>query len=435
MTDLTAQILPLIQQHSLPGLDLGDEFITPCYAGLSILNLPATICRLLGIPSLPRTAGPIDNRLLSAWEQHGLISAEIRNVILVLVDGLAYPRLQRWLNDGQAAAWQSLVQGGVLAPLTSVTPSTTSSALTTLWTGQPVARHAVTGYEMWLKEYGIVANAILQSPMAYNNDTGSLVRAGFNPETFLNLPMLGAYLAAHGIRSCALQHKTLLNSGLSQMLLKGVQSRVFTSTADAWVNLRLLLEERPSERQYLYLYWGELDTLGHPYGPDDERPAAEFAQFSAGMRRALLDRLPADIRRQTAIILTADHGMLSTLPQPDYELKNHPELLQRLHILPTGENRLAYLHVSPGQVDAVRAYFEQAWPGQFVVLDTPQAIASGLFGPGAAHPGLRDRTGDLVALARRSAYLWWANKKNHLLGRHGGLSAQEMLVPLLAARL
>jgi hypothetical protein len=31
--------------------------------------------------------------------------------------------------------------------------------------------------------------------------------------------------------------------------------------------------------------------------------------------------------------------------------------------------------------------------------------------------------------------MWWANKENPLIGRHGGLSSEEMLVPLLAARL
>ena len=40
-----------------------------------------------------------------------------------------------------------------------------------------------------------------------------------------------------------------------------------------------------------------------------------------------------------------------------------------------------------------------------------------------------------MAVAKGSAYWWWANAENALYGRHGGLSADEMLVPLLAARL
>lgn len=433
MSNLTTDILKLLKQQKIPGLELGDEFIAPAYGGLSILNLPATLCRLFGIPAV--AGNPFDERLLAPLEQTLAGDPSIRNVILIVMDGLAYHRLQRWLDDGSAPVWQRLSEQGLLAPITSIVPSTTASALAGLWTGQPTARHAITGYEMWLKEYGLVANMILHSPMAFPNETGSLVKAGFNPETFLSLPMLGAHLAAHGIRTHALQHKAILNSGLSQMMLKGMHTQAFLTASDLWINARRLLEERLPERQYLYVYWGELDTLGHPYGPDDERPAAEFAQFSAALQHYFLERLPADLQRQTALILTADHGMISTQPYTTYDLKNHPELLRRLHILPTGENRLAYLYVRPGQKKAVREYIEQAWPDQFVVLETAQAIAGGLFGPGTPSPELRDRTGDLVVAARGNAYWWWSNKKNHMLGRHGGLSEEEMVVPLVAGRL
>jgi hypothetical protein len=48
---------------------------------------------------------------------------------------------------------------------------------------------------------------------------------------------------------------------------------------------------------------------------------------------------------------------------------------------------------------------------------------------------LSDRIGDLIAIAADDAYLWWSAGKDFLLGRHGGLGADEMLVPFLAARL
>jgi hypothetical protein len=38
-------------------------------------------------------------------------------------------------------------------------------------------------------------------------------------------------------------------------------------------------------------------------------------------------------------------------------------------------------------------------------------------------------------VSQGSAYLWWAPKENVLIGRHGGVSPEEMLVPFLAARL
>jgi hypothetical protein len=94
-----------------------------------------------------------------------------------------------------------------------------------------------------------------------------------------------------------------------------------------------------------------------------------------------------------------------------------------------------YLFIRPGQTDNVRSYFDQTWPGQFVFLDPSEAVAKGLFGPGNLHPHLAERLGDLIVAARNDAYLWWADKENPFVGRHGGLSADEMIVPLLSVEL
>jgi predicted AlkP superfamily pyrophosphatase or phosphodiesterase len=427
MTDLTSDLLPRLREKRLPGLDLGDGFLLPDYAGGSILNLPSSVCRWLGAPGLG--AEPLRLDLTASFDR------TYRRVILILVDALALHRLQRWMADGTAPVWSCLAQQGQLAALTSITPSTTSAALTSLWSGRSPAEHGVVGYEVWLKEYGIVANMILHAPITYQNDAGSLSKAGFKPEAALPFPTLGTHLAAHGIRSYALQHRSILRSGLSQMFFTNVDAQGFTTLSDLWINLRHVIEDHPHERQYLWIYTGEIDHFSHFYHPDDERTIAEFAAFSLGFERLFLDRLSPSARKDTLVLLTADHGMVATRKDPVYDLANHPHLNRLLHILPTGEHRLMYLFTRPGQGEAVRAYYDQTWPGQFTFIDPAEAVAAGLFGPGQLHPRLMDRLGDMVVAARDRAYLWWADKENTLVGRHGGLDAEEMLVPLLAVEL
>jgi hypothetical protein len=426
--DLTEQLLPLIYQHRLSGLDLGGDFVYPFYEGYAIQNIPNSICRWLGAPEIAGV--PL------AIEATGpLNGAEFQRVVLVVVDALAFERLQRWMVDGTTPVWRELVKGGLFAPLTSITPSTTSAAITTFWTGRSPAEHGLTGYEMWFKEYGVVGNTITQSAMSFQNDTGGLERAGFKPEESLPFPVMGAYLATHGILTYALQQASIAHSGLSRTFFKDTKVQRFHTAADLWVNLRVLAESNPRQRLYAYVYWGEVDTLSHVYGPDDERTVAEFAQFSAAFERLFLQRLNPALRRDTLLILTADHGAVMTYPDPHYDLRNHPNLTRRLHIQPTGENRLAYLHIRPGQSAAVSEYIERAWPNQFTQIDSAFAVEAGLFGLGKRHPGLLDRVGDVIVAANGEAYLWWANKDNRIYGRHGGLGAQEMLVPFLVVRL
>lgn len=427
MLDLTAQILPRLQANRIPGVDLGDDLIYPAYQGASILNIPSSACRLLGVPEigaealLPEILDPVGD--------------EIRRVILIVMDGLAFHRLQRWLADGSAPVWNVLLKEGLLAPLTSITPSTTSAALTSLWTGRSPAEHGILGYEMWLKEYGVVANMITHSPITFRGEFGSLRHAGFNPESFLTLPTLGPHLAAHGVKAYAYQHLSIARSGLSEMLLRGVELRSFRTPADLWVRLRQSIESAPGERAYHWVYWDAVDYFSHHEGPDDERCAAEFTSFSAAFEASFLKRLPLALRQGTLLVLCSDHGEIATQPDPHYDLRSHPGLERRLHIRPSGENRLAFLFIRPGQTEAVREYIERTWMRQFSLMDAAYAAEAGLFGPGEAHPRLPDRMGELVLAAHGPAYLWWHPLDNFLLGRHGGLHPDEMLTPFLAARL
>ena len=71
----------------------------------------------------------------------------------------------------------------------------------------------------------------------------------------------------------------------------------------------------------------------------------------------------------------------------------------------------------------------------FRVVASDHALTNGLFGPGQPAKATRSRIGDRLVLSNGEAYLWWANKENPLLGRHGSLSPEEMLVPFLVTRL
>jgi hypothetical protein len=83
----------------------------------------------------------------------------------------------------------------------------------------------------------------------------------------------------------------------------------------------------------------------------------------------------------------------------------------------------------------VQEYFHQNWPGDFYLFKPAELVKAGAMGTGKADPRLFERLGDLIATARGRAYLWWADKENNLLGRHGGFTEQEMLAPFLAVRL
>jgi len=433
-----ADQLSELRSYRLSEFDLGSEFVYPHYAGRSILNIPDSICKLFGVPLLSNRS------LAEGILPEASIGESTQNVILIVVDALALHRLIRWMEDGTAPVWNELAHNWhnpvTFTPLTSITPSTTAAALTSLWTGRSPTEHGITGYEMWMKEYGVVANTILHAPMNFRDDIGTLSKAGFDPQKYLQtgshpFPTLGEHLATHDVSTFVLQHRSILRSGLSQMFFKDLSTQGFQNASDLWVNLRHLLENRRYQRTYYYVYWSEVDSFGHRYGPDDERTVAEFSSFSQSFERLFLSKLSPETRRNTLLILTADHGQITTQKDDHYQVQYHPAFWRRLHIQPTGENRLAFLYVRPGQMEAVSELVDRTWKNQFVQIDPVYAVENGLFGPGEPHPALLDRVGDTILLARERAYLWWGSIDNHLIGRHGGLHPEEMLIPFLAVYL
>lgn len=430
MPDLSQEFIPRLQSARLGDLRSDQDFLLPDYQGGSILNLSRTICELFGIPGFGAQA--LRPEYLEPLR--GSTGVPIRRVIMVLVDALALHRFRQWFQDGTASVWAPLVERGFLGALTSVFPSTTSCCLPSIWSGLSPAEHAQVGYELYLKEYGTTANMITHAPFTVGG-VGSLEKAGFKPENALPGTTLGTHLTAHGIRPVAFQHYSIANSGLSRMFLRDLDIRSFGNAAELWIHVRNLLASTKGERLFTGVYWSQVDTLSHTYGPDHEQPQAEFAHFSQAFERFFLSQLPEGGYQDTLVLLVADHGQITTSKDPFYDLRNHPQLLRRLHMTPTGENRAAYFYVRPSQFGAVREYLDRTFMNQFVQMDPLYAVEQGLFGPGTPHERLADRLGDLLVLARQRAFLWWASKDNPIIGRHGGLHQEEMVVPLLGVRL
>lgn len=425
MTESLEKLIAASTEPKLHSQAHNQHFVYPRYEGESILNILPSVAALLGVDGFQHPG--LEPKILSPLQR------EPQNIILILMDALAYHRLENWLAEEKDLGWHQLSDQGVLTPLTSICPSTTSAAITSYWTDSAAAQHGIMGYEMWLKEYGITANMIEHKPIQYRSGGGGLALAGFDPLSFLPVSSIASRFIDNDIEVHAFQHFAIINSGLSQMFMGEAVRHPIATAADMWIGIRELLESDTSSRKYIWAYWGQLDGTSHLHGPDSERARADFLNFSQAFDAYFTHKLDPTLKKNTLVILTADHGQIGTDPRADqYDLRNHPQFTKALHLLPTGENRLAYLHVKPGKLEVVKDYINSAWPGQFAVFETEEVLQAGLFGPGKKHPAVYDRLGDLIVAAKGDAFWWWAPKPNPLIGRHGGLSAQEMLVPFLA---
>jgi hypothetical protein len=408
-------------------LPAAENWVMPHYGGLSIANLPATVAGLFGeelegaLPALP--AG-----LWNDW------APGLRRVVLVVLDALGYRMLHDMWARGAGQALSDLASAGRLVPLTSVFPSTTDAALLSLSTGRPPAEHGWLAYIMYLREMGMAANAIMLCPM-WAHQSDMLVDWGLDPESLVTVPTLAGRLAPAGISTAAVLSARFIGSGFTQMLYRGVaELRGHIHASDLWVHLRHLLAETREDRALITAYWSGLDTLGHVYGHDTDLWQAEFRSVSHLVGSEFLASLPAEDREGTLLLITADHGQIRVPSEAIVRASDDPDLSRHLLVPVVGESRAAFLYPRPGRAPALREHLAGAYPGKFAVLDSPAALEAGLMGKPICDDAYA-RAGELLVLPRGQHALEHREPPVVLLGRHGGLTRDEMLVPLIGARL
>ncbi|MCP4426181.1 MAG: alkaline phosphatase family protein, partial [Chloroflexi bacterium] len=243
-------------------LNLPDEFLRPDYDGRSIANIPATVAALLDAPfaGLPPLEEPLWRPL-----------AGVKRVVALLVDAWGWNLLSQERERIGGLLSTAAVQG----QLTSIFPSTTVAALSSLWTGAAPSQHSLVGLRLFMPDYAVITQMLSFTP-TFGKYPDALIDAGLEPETFLAVPGFAEQLATAGVETHAFKGRSIVNSALSQMHDRGVaREHGVSSLADMFVQMRHLLEEKAGEPLFVNAYWPMVDTLSHIYGWNHESVAAE----------------------------------------------------------------------------------------------------------------------------------------------------------------
>ena len=191
--ELAYQIESSIRRDVPPfAAQLGDDVVWPRYDGYAIANLPATFAAILGTQMPAPALAPLPADL---WRDLG---RDVRRIVFVLIDALGYRRFRRALEADSKSGWRPLVERGRFFPLTSVFPSTTVAALSSLWTGLAPSQHGYLGTRLFLREYGALVDMI-SLKLVVNGVPGQLLTMGLDPDKFLPAPNLAEVLKAAGV--------------------------------------------------------------------------------------------------------------------------------------------------------------------------------------------------------------------------------------------
>ncbi len=360
-----------------------DKPVLPDYPGACIANI---------VPAL--LDGTVD---APTWLPSAAVEAD--QVVLLVLDGLGWEQLEARRH---LAPTLSSMAGG---PITSVTPTTTATALTSIATGLSPGEHGVVGYRVAVDHE--VLN-ILRWTTPLGDARGRIDPHDFQPTS-----------AFCSQRPCIVTKAEFVSSGFSGAHLSDVRFRGYRVPSTMLVELRQAMK---ANEPFVYMYYDGIDKVAHEYGLADHYDAELQA----------VDRLVADVFAElppgAVLVITADHGQVDV---GDNLVELHPDVTTHVSFQ-SGEGRFRWLHARPGRAaalaEAARAHHgDTGW-----VRERDETVEEGWWGERVTDTACA-RLGDVALVAReRVSYVDAADTGPfQLVGRHGSLTSAEMYVPLL----
>ena len=370
-------------------------FVEPAYGSRSLVDVVPAVGAAIGVKHRPDERAP-----------DALLLPEAPAYVVFLVDGLGARLLERY---AEAAPYLASLIGGQ-APGTAGVPSTTATSLSSLGTALPPGAHGLVGFTSRIPGTGRLLNAL-----AWDKQV--------DPKEWQPHATAFTGLRLNGASVTVVNKREFRGSGLTVAAHRGAEFVGADRVGERLAAAVAASSRRPS---LTYLYDGDLDWTGHRYGVASDSWLQQLSMVDAEAEH-LRESLSPDVR----LLVIADHGMVDSPIASRVDVDAEPALRDGLFLM-GGEARFRHLYCRSGAIDDVAATWRSVLGDRADVLTREEAIGRGWFG--AVEPLVMPRLGDVVVACRGDHAVISTTDFSYestLIGLHGSLTADEMLIPLL----
>ncbi len=328
-------------------------------------------------------------------------------VVLLVLDGLGWDQLRSRVDLAPTLAGAE----GIERAITSVAPTTTACALTSITTGRPPSDHGLLGYRLALGDQ--ILNVLRWT-------RGSGVARDVRREVPAHrLQPYPPFPGASGTVPVVSKHE-FGGTGFTAAHLGDSPLHGYRVLSSLPVEVGRLLDQGAP---LVYAYYDGIDKVAHSSGLGELYDAELVA----------VDRLVGDLVEHlppgAVLLVTADHGQIDVGPR--VELLGR-EVMASVAFL-SGEGRFRWVHARPGAAGDLEQSLAERYGDTTWVMSRDRVVDEDLFGGPLRHE-LLDRLGDVALLPHAPiAFVDPADTgESRLQSRHGSLTAAELLVPLVA---
>jgi hypothetical protein len=394
---------------------LAPEFLRPDYTR-SLTAVAPTILSLLG-RGKPGSDGNGAQALTPFLPKRS--PRQAKKVFLLCLDGFGFKEMElstrlKQLHE-RYGTW-----------ITSVFPSITSTAMTSIYQGLPPSRHGILGHQIWKDFPGGVVDML---KMQVQGAKSPLVASGFNVNAWKREPgLLDGDLSA-GMTAIQLMPRHIVGSGLSAYCYGAARLVGFLEPLEGFAKAAHLLGS--ITQGWVGLYLPTVDTLAHAFGGDVPPVGLALRQIEENLAW-MASALSPHVLEETALIVVTDHGQSTVRRKIRLDETVTKWLEQRTRAIGYS-GRVMHVYLGRDfarEEEPVAAYLAALAGGAGRVFRYAQARE--LVGP------------EPDGTPSDEAWVIWDMPRNEeepfpygtpLVSHHGALSPEEMIIPLIVAPL
>ena len=386
------------------------DFVFPDYNGKNFINIINSIKHNYGI----NDGMTLENKKIKKV----LLNKE--KVVFILVDAFGWKFYKGVREDSKF--FKEIRKHGIEEKITSQFPSTTTAHVTSLVTGKDVSTH---GFFEWFT-YDSKIDEIF-TPFLFDYE---------GKEEILPNENLFKELKENGVSSTIITPSYINNSYYSRELFKDGKVKGYESVEEMF-NILLQGIKKDKGKNFYYIYYPQIDSIGHEYGMSSYKAYFEINNFIKALDNFYNNVLDKGVN-EGIFILSADHGQMEIkdriylnelIPNIDeYMLKDS----KGKSIVPVGYNRDMFLYIKEEFETYVYQFLKEKLKDKGEIYLVKDLIDKGIF----INPSetFLSRVGNIVIIPYDGYGVWWYEKGKYeisLKGSHGGLTKDEMEIPLL----
>ena len=345
-----------------------------------------------------------------------------KNIILYILDGFGMNLLNKFATSTK------FLNKNLISPITSVFPSTTSAAITSIISGKTPWEHGAIGWTLYFKEFA--------KNIDYLPNWDSITYKTQNAKKYNIIDYIGAdnifnkiSNTAHDIQQFYLTHKELSQS--SNILRNSGTAEIipYQDSKHLYKTLNKLILKSNSTRKLIFVYSSSPDNIEHHHGVYADEVEKFIQETDSALEKLSLQLKGTD----TTILISADHGLIDV---DKYFYVNEDVKLFYSMIMPTfPEPRFISFFVKKHKMKQFEEAF-QKYEDKFLLFERDEFLKHKFLGNGKMHPKIDDFIGDYMAIAisdsaMKSIYMQNGKWKKEFYAHHAGLTEDEMLVPLI----